>query len=1620
MLLGINFWSINPALGQCSAPSTNNSIFATIGAGLEAAQSFQVNGTCQSGNVFTSFKFWHKNNSSSVTATLKIYDGESVNPGDLVYTQTNIPVNDASIGSTTINLSGGTGALSYVVGQTYTVSLTFSGNIVWKPATVHVSPGKLKFPNQNFFRTDADYSFEVGTGGSTPTGTATINTTVWDDQNANKALNNNEPRIENVDVELLDGSNGNVIATEQTNVSGVATFNNVPAGTFKLRYILPTDHDFTPKASGNITDDGKSDANASGVTGNFTVAAGATVNYVDAGMWAPGTVTTTVWDDQNANKAQNNNEPRIGGVTVTMYEQDGTTVVDDANGSPITDVTDANGNVTLYMPADRSVLLVYTILPDHKFTPKASGNITDDGKSDANASGVTGTFRVNRGSQQINYVDAGMWAPGTVTTTVWDDQNANKAQNNNEPRISGVTVELIDVNNNDNVLDTDVTDGNGQATLIGIPADRPVRLRYTILDDHKFTPKANGNISDDGKSDANSQGETGTFSVDRGSQQINYVDAGMWAPGTVTTTVWNDQNANKAQNNNEPKVAGIKVELLDINNADAVLGMGVTNASGQVTFTKLVPADRPVRLRYTLLPDHKFTPKASGNISDDGKSDANSAGLTGSFSVDRGSQQINYIDAGVWAPGQVKAQVWEDTNGNRAKNNNEDGLYGFEVKLLETDNSPVLFPTSHPKAGQEVKAFTQCGGGIATLYLPADRSVKLKFEPNGSTFTPKASGNITNDGKSDANASGFTGTFSASKGSHMIQYVDAGIATVNAQLADASVTTFVWDDRNADKNFQGEGSHGIQGVKVRLTDVAGNTCTCATTGADGKATLPVQSGFANKFRLKYDRPADHRFTGKTGGITGAKNSDAPSSGITDKFSISSGENITYINAGLWAPGTLTTLVWDDRNADKNFQGEGSHGVENVSVHLTEVDGTVLATETTGSDGKATFTNVPADRQLRLKYDRPADHRFTGKTGGITGAKNSDAPSSGVTDKFQASRGSDNITYVNAGLWVPGTLTTLVWDDRNADKNFQGEGTHGVNMVEVHLTEVDGTVLATEKTGPDGKATFGYVPADRQLRLKYVRPDDHRFTGKTGGITGAKNSDAPSSGETDKFQASRGSDNITYVNAGLWVPGTLTTFVWDDRNADKNFQGEGSHGVENVSVHLTEVNGDVLDTKTTGMDGKATFDYVPADRQLRLKYDLPVDHRFTGKTGGITGAKNSDAPSSGETDKFQATRGSENITYVNAGLWVPGTLKAFVWEDANNDGSSQGEGGRGVGGVTVSLTEVSGKPVLYPTGHPRQDQEVRGVTGCADGIAHLDYVPADRQFRLLVEGNGIAFTNKSGSITATKNSDVNSSGVTDKFQVNRGSQLIEYVDAGLTNTGFYNTLVTIPACVNDRDLTWIDQDANAPGIQVGTEVVMSANRRNLQVYADECSSNGQQGFLGEFNVICRGQCAGWLEFKINDVTPVGGGIHVTLEVTYNRWTGYTGSRADKQQFEADYPEGTIIVVSLEFYDPNGMAIPVNGCPKNNLPDLRDMYVISKTLPNGGGNTRLANPTEVGLQVYPNPTSTIVNIVTKEDILIFNASGQTTYQGAAGQIDVSTWAKGVYLIKAGAETKRFIVQ
>ncbi len=654
------------------------------------------------------------------------------------------------------------------------------------------------------------------------------------------------------------------------------------------------------------------------------------------GGTTPGTVGNFVWSDTNGNGIQDAGEPGISGVFIMLTDCTGNwkgQTTSGANGEySFTNVAPGSYKVKFVAPAD------YTVAP------------TNAGSNDANDSdllqgwtGFTECFDLASGQSRTD-IDAGFvpqgggggggggTTPGTVGNFVWSDTNGNGIQDAGEPGIPGVFIMLTDCTGNWKGQTT--SGANGEYSFTNVTPGS-YKVKFITPADYTVAP------TNAGSNDANDsdllQGWTGfteCFDLASGESRTD-IDAGFvpqggggggggTTPGTVGNFVWNDLNGNGIQDAGEPGVADVFIMLTDC--AGNWKGQTTSGANGEYSFTNVAPGS--YKVKFVTPAGYTVAPTNAGS-NDDNDSDLLQGwtGFTECFDLASGQSRTD-IDAGF--VGSTPP--------------------GGDLNLTCTSNVVVMAASGQNMAMVSWTAPTAtstCAGG-ATLNQTSGPTNGSMMAVGTQTVTYTAT-----------DACGNTETCSFT-------------VTVNPgqPATPGSVGNFVWSDTNGN-GIQDAGEPGIQGVFVMLTDCAGNWKGQTTTDANGAYSF--NNVMPGSYKVKFIAPADHTVSPTSVGTNGAVDSDVNQgwTGFTDCFDVTSGQNITDIDAGFVpqlpagsltfncnnnmsvdaTDATGTTVTWSAPSASSTCTGGG------VSVNQTSgpTSGSFLATGThtvtyTATDG----------------------------------------------------------------------------------------------------------------------------------------------------------------------------------------------------------------------------------------------------------------------------------------------------------------------------------------------------------------------------------------------------------------------------------------------------------------------------------------------------------------------------------------------------------------------------------------------------------------------------------------------------------------------------------------------
>ena len=508
------------------------------------------------------------------------------------------------------------------------------------------------------------------------------------------------------------GKSGNALGpVEPGNARFTAADDNTDHGT-QTNATTITSTKVTLLAMGNPND-------ANGVAGNGNL-------NVDLGLLQPASLGDFVFLDTDQNGVQGANEPGIKGVTVTLYDGTGTTVL-------ATTATDKDGKYTFTNLGQGSYVVGFTPPGGYGIIPQGKGeDRTKD--SDANpATGKTAPVTLAPGDNNPT-IDAGLFTlpPPPVAALgdlVFLDANGNGIQDAGEKGIAGVTVTLFD-GTGKQVGTLATTDANGLYSFTGLtPGDYSVQFTPPAGSGLVFSPPLQGTDTAKDSNADTTTGKTAVVTLNAGDNNVT-IDAGLFQPASLGDLVFFDANKNGIQDAGEKGVAGVTVTLFD-GTGKQVGTPATTDANGLYSFTGLTPGDYSVQ----------FTPPAgyvvtAPNQGTDTAKDSNADTATGKTAVVTLASGENNptIDAGLYGTASLGDKVFRDDNGDGVQGPNEPGIDGVAVTLFDAAGTPVGTTTT---ANGGVYGFTNLPPGSYTVqFTPPAGFTSHQAKNAGSSIRP--------------------------------------------------------------------------------------------------------------------------------------------------------------------------------------------------------------------------------------------------------------------------------------------------------------------------------------------------------------------------------------------------------------------------------------------------------------------------------------------------------------------------------------------------------------------------------------------------------------------------------------------------------------------------------------------------------------------------------------------------------------------------------------------------------------------------------------------------------------------------------------------------------------------
>jgi len=1059
-----------------------------------------------------------------------------------------------------------------------------------------------------------------------PGGTATFTAHVYTDANGNGMKDGSDTDLSGVTVTLVDTTTGTTVGSQTTDSNGNVTFAGLAPDSYQISVPAQTATAGDVVTQTNVTSTGG--GTQTPLSTVVTLASGQTAAATE-GLYVPATINTHVYTDANGNSSQDGGDTNLAGVTVTL------------NGTP----TGGSAITPQTLPTNGTGDVSFTGLAPGSYTVSVTNPATGDVTTQAY---LVGSAQTLASGQTINAID-GLYVPATFTAHVYTDANGDSSQNGSDTNLAGVTVNLLDGSGNPTGR-TAVTDASGNVSFGGLA---PGSYEIAVV-----TPTGDGTTQ-------TTNLQTPTVLASGGSASAI---EGVFVPATFSTHVYTDANGDSSQNGSDTNLAGVTVNLLD-GSGDPTGRTAVTDASGNVSFGGLAPGSYEIAV---------VTPAGDGTTQTTNLQTPTVLASGGSASAIEG----------VFVPATFSAHVYTDANGDSSQNGSDTNLAGVTVNLLDGSGNPTGRTAVTDASGNvsfgglapgsyEIAVVTPTGDGttqttnlqtptvlasggsasaIEGVYAPATFSAHVYTDANGDSSQNGSDTNLAGVTVNLLDGSGNpTGRTAVTDASGNVSF--AGLAPGSYEIA---VVTPTGDGTTQTTNLRtptvlasGGSASAIEGVYVPATfsahvytDANGDSSQNGSDTNLAGVTVNLLDGSGNPTgrTAVTDASGNVSFAGLAPGsyeiavVTPTGDGTTQTTNLRTPTVLASGGSASAVE-GVYAPATFSAHVYTDANGDSSQNGSDTN-LAGVTVNLLDGSGNPTGrTAVTDASGNVSFGGLaPGSYEIAV---------VTQTGDGTTQTTNLQTPT------VLASGGSASAIE---GVFVPATFSAHVYTDANGDSSQNGSDT---NLAGVTVNLLDGSGNPTGRTAvtdTSGNVSFaGLAPGSYEIAV--VTPGGDVTTQTT-------------NLQTPTVLASGGSASAV---EGVYAPATFNAHVYTDTNGTGTQNGIDPN-LAGVTVKLLDGSGNPTGrTAVTDASGNVSFSGLAPG-----SYEIAV---VTPGGSTVTQATNVQTPT---------TVASGGSAAAVEGLFVPATLSAHVYTDANGDGK-QDTGDSNRAGVTVELLDGSGHP-----------------------------------------------------------------------------------------------------------------------------------------------------------------------------------------------------------------------------------------------------------------------------------------------------------------------------------------
>lgn len=504
----------------------------------------------------------------------------------------------------------------------------------------------------------------------------------------------------------------------------------------------------------------------------------------------------------------------------------------------------------------------------------------------------------------------------------------------------------------------------------------------------------------------------------------------------------------------------------------------------------------------------------------------------------------------------------------------------------------------------------------------------------------------------------------------------AGAVVYAGQIPLATISGYVYHDRDDDGNRETPNEQGIGGVTLEL--MKDGVATGIKTVTDANGYYEFIDLLPGSYGVRETQPAGW-IDGKD--TTGSHGGTAGNDVITGAVLNYGDDGVNY-NFGELLPGSISGRVILSLGPDCEFD-DPQQFLAGIQIDLLDAQGNVIRSTQTNQNGEYKFTGL-APGSYQVREHQPQQYYDGGERIGSAGGSKFD-----VGNQYSVFAGiviTSDLDAVNYDFCehVGANLSGWVYHDRSNEGDFNRPGEEGIGGVTVELL-LNGQVVASTVTSTSA-GTVGYYQFTNLARGTYtvreVQPanwlDGKDREGSQGGVAG--------NDTITEIVLDYGDDAIEY-NFGELLPGAISGRVHADENEDCDFDRPGVL-LSGVRIDLLDASGTVIATTLTDQNGEYKFSGL-APGVYQVREHQPTQYFDGGERIGNAGGTKSEV-----ADQFSIIAGINITSGLNATNYdfcekIGVMLSGNVYHDRSNDGVFDRNTEEGIAGVVVKLLDENG-------------------------------------------------------------------------------------------------------------------------------------------------------------------------------------------------------------------------------------------------------------------------------------------------------------------------------------------